>query len=103
MISPRSLWTACKYLQKIAKGLQKVAKVCKILQKSAKVCKILQKVAKVCKSFNGKFCIPYLIKSNPTVSNPTVFSSYHSLSRPIRSKPLPAGSRAEPSCLMWEI
>jgi hypothetical protein len=115
MISPRSLWAACKYLQKVAKGLQKSAKVCKRMQKSAKglqkvakVCKSLQKVAKVCKNFNGKFCIPYLIKSNPTVSdptvsNPTVFSSYHSLSRPIRSKPLPAGSRAEPSCLMWEI
>ena len=36
MISPRSLWAACKYLQK-------VAKFCKILQKSAKVCKSQQK------------------------------------------------------------
>ena len=37
MISPRSLWAACKYPQKVCKSLQKVAKVCKILQKSAKI------------------------------------------------------------------
>ena len=58
MISPRSLWAACKYLQKVAKGLQKSAKSCKSLHKSAKVCKILQKSAKVCKSLQkvAKFC-----------------------------------------------
>ena len=79
MISPRSLWAACKYLQKVAKGLQKVAKVCKILQKSAKSCKSLQK-------FQWKILHPL---SNPIVSYPILPYPYPGIAQYSVSKHAP--------------
>jgi hypothetical protein len=97
MISPRSLWAACKYLQKVAKGLQKSAKVCKSLQKvckklqkSAKVCKKLQKSAKVSmENFASPILsnqiLPYLILPYPILPYPHLIIAYPGLSDPSRS------------------